>query len=175
MIESSIVVSITMPSDAQEPAPARAPAAPTRQAPPAAPAAPSEVLTEAPLEEVPAPGVVSINGKEYPIAGVPGGGDNSAGTGFPIPPDIPPNVYGLAKDGIIGFTLMIIAFPVFGFLKALVNRRAAAVSALPPRDVIDRLTRIEASVDAMATEVERISEGQRFVTKALSERSAVSR
>ena len=35
----------------------------------------------------------------------------------------------------------------------------------------DRLTRIEQSIDAMAIEVERISEGQRFTTRLLSERS----
>lgn len=34
----------------------------------------------------------------------------------------------------------------------------------------ERLARIEAAVEAMAIEVERISEGQRFVTKLLAER-----
>ena len=34
----------------------------------------------------------------------------------------------------------------------------------------DRLARIEQAVDAIAVEVERISEGQRFTTKLLSER-----
>ncbi|MEK7239437.1 MAG: hypothetical protein AAB224_02535 [Gemmatimonadota bacterium] len=36
----------------------------------------------------------------------------------------------------------------------------------------DRLARIEAAVDAIAIEVERISEGQRFVTKLLAEKPA---
>jgi hypothetical protein len=34
-----------------------------------------------------------------------------------------------------------------------------------------RLARIEQAIDAMALEVERISEGQRFVTRLLSDRS----
>jgi hypothetical protein len=34
-----------------------------------------------------------------------------------------------------------------------------------------RLERIEQAIEAMAVEVERISEGQRFVTKLLSERT----
>lgn len=34
-----------------------------------------------------------------------------------------------------------------------------------------RLERIEQAIDAMAVEVERIAEGQRFVTKLLSDRS----
>jgi len=35
----------------------------------------------------------------------------------------------------------------------------------------ERLARIEHAVDAIAVEVERISEGQRFTTKLLSERA----
>lgn len=41
--------------------------------------------------------------------------------------------------------------------------------ALPSGDLITRLDRIEQSIEAMATEVERIAEGQRFTTKLLSE------
>ncbi len=36
----------------------------------------------------------------------------------------------------------------------------------------ERLARMENAIDAMSVEVERISEGQRFTTKLLSERSA---
>jgi hypothetical protein len=43
-----------------------------------------------------------------------------------------------------------------------------------PIDVTARLERIERAVEAVAIEVERISEGQRFTTKLLSERSADS-
>ena len=38
-----------------------------------------------------------------------------------------------------------------------------------PTDTGARLERIEQAVDAMAVEVERISEGQRFITKLMSE------
>src|SRR6266568_6403506 len=38
-----------------------------------------------------------------------------------------------------------------------------------PLEVTDRLERIEQSLEAVAIEVERISEGQRFTTKLLSE------
>ena len=38
-----------------------------------------------------------------------------------------------------------------------------------PPEVTNRLERIEQAVDAVAIEVERISEGQRFTTKLLSE------
>ena len=41
-----------------------------------------------------------------------------------------------------------------------------------PMEVTGRLERIEQSLEAVAIEVERISEGQRFTTKLLSERTA---
>jgi len=41
---------------------------------------------------------------------------------------------------------------------------------LPP-DVNARLERMEHAIDAIAVEIERISEGQRFTTKLLSERA----
>lgn len=42
-------------------------------------------------------------------------------------------------------------------------------------EVSSRLERIEQAVDAIAIEVERISEGQRFTTKLLTERSSAAR
>lgn len=41
-----------------------------------------------------------------------------------------------------------------------------------PSEVTDRLARIEQSLEAVAIEVERITEGQRFTTKLLSEARA---
>ncbi len=41
--------------------------------------------------------------------------------------------------------------------------------ALPSGEMITRLDRIEQAIEAMATEVERMAEGQRFTTKLLSE------
>ena len=43
-------------------------------------------------------------------------------------------------------------------------------SAIPP-DVSARLERIEQAVDAIAIEMERVSEGQRFTTKLLADRA----
>ena len=50
-------------------------------------------------------------------------------------------------------------------------RRADRLAALPQAspEVIQRLERMEQAIDAIAVEVERISEGQRFTTKLLSE------
>jgi hypothetical protein len=51
------------------------------------------------------------------------------------------------------------------------SRRMDAESRNPriPTEVSSRLERIEQAVEAVAIEVERISEGQRFTTKLLSE------
>ena len=43
-----------------------------------------------------------------------------------------------------------------------------------PVEVTARLERMEQAIDSIAVEVERISEGQRFTTKRLSERAASS-
>ncbi len=44
---------------------------------------------------------------------------------------------------------------------------------LPP-DMTARLERMEQAIDSIAIEVERISEGQRFTTKLLSERNTAA-
>jgi hypothetical protein len=48
--------------------------------------------------------------------------------------------------------------------------RSSSTTAVPV-EVTSRLERIEQAVDAIAVEVERISEGQRFTTKLLSDNS----
>ncbi len=48
--------------------------------------------------------------------------------------------------------------------------RGAGAVAASPADLTQRLSRMEAGIDAMAVEVERISEGQRFTTRLLSDR-----
>ena len=74
----------------------------------------------------------------------------------------------------------IIAISMFASLAYSVKAIAAAVvqsrlnDRRPDRELgssDERLARIEQAVDAIALEVERISEGQRFTTKLLSERT----
>jgi K+/H+ antiporter YhaU regulatory subunit KhtT len=52
-------------------------------------------------------------------------------------------------------------------------RRNPAPTAARTEDFSPRFDRLEQAVDAIAIEVERVSEGQRFVTKILAERPAV--
>jgi hypothetical protein len=75
-----------------------------------------------------------------------------------------------------------IVVPLGAFLCAIVlaigvplaraySRRMDAESRNPrlPTEVTERLERMEHALDSVALEVERISEGQRFTTKLLSE------
>ena len=57
---------------------------------------------------------------------------------------------------------------IYAFGKRI-QRRESFPRANPATD--DRLERIEQAVDAMAVEVERIAEGQRFVTKLLADKA----
>ena len=56
-------------------------------------------------------------------------------------------------------------------LLAWINRPNA--KAALPREVSERLERIERAVDTTALEVERIGESQRFLTRAIGERSVI--
>lgn len=77
------------------------------------------------------------------------------------------------------FVIIVVAIVSGAFVSALkiwVNRGHR--NALPPRaleQIEARLTRMEQAIDSVAVEVERISEGQRFTTKLLAERSPVAR
>ena len=50
------------------------------------------------------------------------------------------------------------------------SRRKQEQAPRFPEEIGERLARMEQSIDAVAIEVERISESQRFVTKLLAER-----
>ena len=67
--------------------------------------------------------------------------------------------------------VMIIALSLGIPLVRAYSKRMEAASRTPalPSDLVARLERIEQGIEAMSTEVERISEGQRFTTKLLSE------
>ena len=66
--------------------------------------------------------------------------------------------------------VMVIGFPL---ARAFAKRMGESpVAHAIPSDVSARLERMEHAIDSIAIEVERISEGQRFTTKLLSERTS---
>ena len=74
---------------------------------------------------------------------------------------------------IAGMAMIVMLALGVPFVRALTRRweRQSLQPAVPP-EVTARLDRIEQAVDAVAIEVERISEGQRFTTKLLSDRAS---
>ncbi len=70
-----------------------------------------------------------------------------------------------------GIFMFVVLMPLsIAYARRLWRRGAAAVSALP-QELMDRLTRLDQAVDSIAVEVERVGEGQRFVTRVLADRS----
>ena len=86
----------------------------------------------------------------------------------------PPVFAGLGQKEVMTLSvlsILFIFFPLsFGAARAMWKRSGRpALSPALFTETAQRLERLEASVDAIAIEIERISEGQRFVTKLLSE------
>lgn len=67
--------------------------------------------------------------------------------------------------------IAIIMAGLFPILRAYARKIERSQSSAIPLEVSARLERIEQAVEAVAIEVERISEGQRFTTRLLSETS----
>lgn len=65
--------------------------------------------------------------------------------------------------------VMAIGIPLVRGLVRRWDRRNASPTLEP--DTTARLERIEQAIDAMSIEVERIAEGQRFVTRLMTDRS----
>ena len=72
--------------------------------------------------------------------------------------------------GIIAAAIMAIGIPL---ARAYARRIEGAPQGMPP-ELNARLAQMQQAIDAIAVEVERISEGQRFTTKLLADRGTTS-
>jgi heme/copper-type cytochrome/quinol oxidase subunit 2 len=82
-------------------------------------------------------------------------------------PDVNLIVHEVFSWVIPGVVIMVLGFPVVRLITRWLEPRP-----VPPRElttISGRLERIEAAVDAIAVEVERISEAQRFAARLQSE------
>ena len=80
-------------------------------------------------------------------------------------PGPPEEVYALS-----GLFMMIVFLPLsVAFARRIWRRSAKATVTLPP-EMTQRMESLELGVEAIALEVERIGEGQRFMTQILAER-----
>ncbi|MDQ6769487.1 MAG: hypothetical protein M3Z54_05830 [Gemmatimonadota bacterium] len=109
----------------------------------------------------PAGRMITIRGADgsQTTVGVPG----NFGPGDVMPPEV--------KDISIAFfvtvAIIIIGFPIARAIARAMDRRGGPSQV--PRELNAQLTQLTQAVDAIALEVERISEGQRFTTRLLSE------
>ena len=95
------------------------------------------------------------------------------------PPDLiavtqPPRVQGGGADfdeGVMsgGFSVLAFLSIVYFFQRWRRKRRGPAPAAQLGGEAAQRLERLENGMEAIAIEIERVSEGQRFVTRLLSE------
>ena len=106
------------------------------------------------------------------IIGGPGGAVTSTGQPFIPFGDIPPRVESVALSFFFTVAVIFIGTPLARAFGRRLDRKAVAPTA-PAPDVVARLDRIEQAVDAIALEVERISEGQRYVTKLMGDARAL--
>lgn len=68
-----------------------------------------------------------------------------------------------------GMLIVVVGLPLsIAHARRIWRRSASAVSA-PPPELMDRMSRVEQGVESIAIEVERIGEGQRFLTRLFTE------
>jgi hypothetical protein len=128
----------------------------------AAAAARAQAATEPALPAPPAlPGGIVIrrgDGGGTTIQWPPGMGGNAN--------RIPPEAVDISIAFFITCAVIIIGWPLARAFARRMDRRS---SGDVPKDITNQLAQLNQAVDAIAVEVERISEGQRFTSRLLSE------
>lgn len=90
--------------------------------------------------------------------------------GAVIQPALPPYEGPPAEAFVMGGLFMVVVLlPLSLALARRIWRRGSNAVAAIPSELMARLGRIEQAVDASAVEIERIGEGQRFITRLFSE------
>jgi hypothetical protein len=89
---------------------------------------------------------------------------------------VPPFRYGQPSAGqmtaisIVGMITVLMPLSI-AFARVLLRRANRPPAPQIPKDVAERLERMEQGIEAVALEVERIGEGQRFVTQLMGDRA----
>ena len=88
-----------------------------------------------------------------------------------VVPDPPRQRQGPPEEVFVlgGMFIVVVLLPIsLAFARRIWKRSAGAVAAFP-QELAERLNRLDQAMDSIAIEVERIGEGQRFVTRVMSE------
>lgn len=108
------------------------------------------------------------------LAAAPAQARNEATVSQVRPEQVAANVENILERAIpiVAIVTVFGIFPVAIAMSRFIWKRSTSptVRAGPDRGTQDRLEQLQQSIDAIAIEVERISEGQRFVTKLMSDR-----
>ncbi|HKC80492.1 MAG TPA: hypothetical protein VKB91_04810 [Gemmatimonadaceae bacterium] len=116
-------------------------------------------------------------GQEVPVPPTPPAreftirGPNGERTVIGMPPPneiIPQQAVDISIAFFLTFALIIIGLPLARAFARRMDRKSGGTAQIPG-EVTAQLTHLSQAVDAIAVEVERISEGQRFTTRLLSE------
>ncbi|MBK8248211.1 MAG: hypothetical protein IPK85_12510 [Gemmatimonadetes bacterium] len=84
--------------------------------------------------------------------------------------DIPRGVQNVIEMGMVGLVMIFLGTPIIRMIARRFEPRPVAPAGADPNPRLDRL---EQAIDAVAIEVERMSEGQRFTNKLLGEMKAL--
>ena len=114
------------------------------------------------------PGMMGGIGQDGPITiQTPDGKTTIVRTGMPPGEQIPPQAVDMAYAFFFTVAAIIILLPLARAFARRMDKRSAA--AVVPPEVSAQLEHLNRAVDAIAVEVERISEGQRFTTRLLTD------
>ena len=83
----------------------------------------------------------------------------------------PPERTGPPEEAFVlgGIFIFVCLFPLSVAMARRIWRRSSVAVASLPKELMERIDRLDQAVDSIAVEVERIGEGQRFVTRLMSE------
>ena len=91
----------------------------------------------------------------------------------PFPPEIAHEVVRIVQSFFVTIAVIALGIPLMrAFARRFIDR--PPVTPVLAANVENRLERIEQAVEAMAIEVERISESQRYLTKLMTEPRAIA-
>jgi len=105
------------------------------------------------------------------IAGVQGGPPATPESFMLAPPPFVPE-RALPRDIFVlsGVFIVCVLLPFAVAMSLRILKRGAAKVAALPSDMAERLSRMESAIEATAIEVERIGEGQRYLTRVLGDK-----
>ncbi len=149
----------------------QAPLAPAVRAAPATPVAPAAHGPPPPAT----PNSITITGADGTVRTIVlnDGAPVLAGESAPAVASQPPSTDDAEGQGVaIGISCTLLFFGIIAAYRRFKRWKKPAETPRLASDAAERLERVERGMEAIAIEIERISEGQRFVTKVLTDSRA---